>query len=151
MNDDGTNVLIFNGAKRIYSFLTENTTPTLVCQNANDKFTVSSNKGNGALTYPVGMITADEIIYAGADGNFSTNSTFYLNNGFYNWSLSPSGFRGWDAGEFALTSAGSLPDDVVASSFGLRPVVSLRPGTTISGGIGSSSSPYIVESPGIAS
>ena len=151
VNNDGTNVLIFNGAKRIYSFLTENTTPTLVCQNANDKFTVSSNKGNGALTYPVGMITADEIIYAGADGNFSTNSTFYLNNGFYNWSLSPYDFYGWDASEFDLSSDGYLHSGIVDISKGLRPVVSLRPGTTISGGIGSSSSPYIVESPGIAS
>ena len=122
-----------------------------MCQNANDKFTVSSNKGNGALTYPVGMITADEIIYAGADGNFSTNSTFYLNNGFYNWSLSPRGFYGWGASEFFLRSDGALNGDFVDGGIGLRPVVSLRPGTTISGGIGSSSSPYIVESPGIAS
>ena len=136
VDDNGTNLLIFNAARRLLSIFTTNTTPTLVCQNANDKFTVSSNKGNGALTYPVGMITADEIIYAGADGNFSSNTSFYLYNNYYSWALSPSDFDGAVAFEFSLTSVGTLYDDVVDNSVGLRPVVSLRPGTTISGGLG---------------
>ena len=142
--DNATKALIFNGAKRLLSDFTTNTTPTLVCQNANDKFTVSSNKGNGALTYPVGLITADEIIYAGADGNFSSNTSFYLYNRYTNWALSPAAFDGGDAGVFGLHSVGGLSGDVVDDGYGLRPVVSLRPGTTISSGIGTSSSPYIV-------
>ena len=144
VDDNGTNLLIFNAARRLLSIFTTNTTPTLVCQNANDKFTVSSNKGNGALTYPVGMITADEIIYAGADGNFSSNTSFYLYNNYYSWALSPIVFDGAVAYGFVLTSDGNLSDDYVVTGYGLRPVVSLRPGTTISGGIGTPSSPYIV-------
>ena len=41
-------------------------TPTLTCSRNLDKFTVSSSNGNGALTYPIGLITADEAMYAGA-------------------------------------------------------------------------------------
>ena len=142
--DNATKALIFNGAKRLLSDFTTNTTPTLVCQNANDKFTVSSNKGNGALTYPVGLITADEIIYAGADGKYSSNTSFYLYNNYYSWSLSPSVFFDVTTYEFRLSSDGVLHVGGVGLSGGLRPVVSLRPGTTISSGIGTSSSPYIV-------
>ena len=142
--DNATKALIFNGAKRLLSDFTTNTTPTLVCQNANDKFTVSSNKGNGALTYPVGLITADEIIYAGADGKYSSNTSFYLYNRYTNWALSPDAFYAGYAYGFRLFSDGDLSDARVGSRRGLRPVVSLRPGTTISSGIGTSSSPYIV-------
>ena len=144
VDGNGTNLLTFNAVRRLLSIFTTNTTPTLVCQNANDKFTVSSNKGNGALTYPVGLIMADEIIYAGADGNFSSNTSFYLYNNYYSWALSPGAFVDEFASEFRLGSVGSLDGVNVAVSTGLRPVVSLRPGTTISSGIGTSSSPYIV-------
>ncbi len=38
--------------------------PQLTCPQENDKFTVEKeNGGNGALTYPVGLITADEPVY----------------------------------------------------------------------------------------
>ena len=33
------------------------TTPSLKCTNENDKFTVENSNGNGALTYPVGLLT----------------------------------------------------------------------------------------------
>ena len=38
--------------------------PTFKCPQKNDAFTVNdTSKGNGALTYPVGLITADEPVY----------------------------------------------------------------------------------------
>ena len=37
--------------------------PVLTCTNQNDRFTVEdTSKGNGALMYPVGLITADEVV-----------------------------------------------------------------------------------------
>ena len=65
--------------------------PTYKCLQKNDAFTVNdTSKGNGALTYPVGLITADEIVAAGSGKFDITNTNYYLYNpsSFY-WALSP--------------------------------------------------------------
>ena len=47
-------------------------TPTFVCPDAaNDLFTVSNEKGNQAATYPIGLVTVDELMYL-------TNGQFLL-------------------------------------------------------------------------
>ena len=79
--------LKFSGVQRL-----GNKTPSLVCPRQVDNFTVSTDNGNGALTYPVGLITADEMVFAGG-GVWQTNISYYLYNGIYNWSMSPSVFN----------------------------------------------------------
>ena len=60
----------------------------LTCPQKNDAFTVSdTNKGNGALTYGVGLVTTDEVVLAG--GWKSSNLKFYLYNGQSYWTMSP--------------------------------------------------------------
>ena len=132
--------LVFNGGNRL--FMTETVNPTLVCKNKNDKFTVSTGIGNGDLTYPVGLITADEMVYAGASKG--SNDTFYLYNSNYSWSLSPCYFFAGDAVGFTLSSDGRLDDAGVAYGSGVHSVVSLKPGIPISGGDGTASSPYVI-------
>ena len=123
--------------------LLTNYQPTLKCAQDNDKFTVDASNGNGALTYPVGLITADEIVYAG--GIYNTgNSSFYLYTGQYYWALSPSTFYDSYVHEFYLRSTGDLNYYVVNNSVGVRPVLALKPGTTISGGSGTAANPFIV-------
>ncbi len=65
--------------------------PTFKCSQKNDAFTVDdTNKGNGALTYPVGLITADEIVAAGSGKfNLANNNYFLYRPGYSYWSLSP--------------------------------------------------------------
>lgn len=116
---------------------------SLVCPRQLDKFSVSTNNGNGKLTYPVGMITAEEIAYAGAV-IWQTNTSYYLYNGVYTWALSPCHFHAWSAGEFDLKSSGLFSADDVTGSFGARPSISLKQGTVLSGGNGTSTSPFIV-------
>ena len=53
----------------------DNGTPTLKCTNNNDKFTKSTTIGNGKLTKMIGLITSDEVIYAGGT---SINEEYYL-------------------------------------------------------------------------
>ena len=117
--------------------------PSLTCPEKLDSFTVSSSKGNGSLIYPVGLLTADEYTLAGS-GNKGYSTTSYLHTGQYQWSLSPFIFRSNGAVEFALTSSGTLNNLNVNSTRGVRPSVSLKLGTLISGGDGSVSTPYIV-------
>ena len=126
-----------------YTRLDTNKTPTLKCQNTKDKFTVDTSNGNGALTYPVGLITADEMAYAG--GVYGTsNSSFYLYTGQSIWALSPSDFFSSNAREFALTSAGSIHWNYVDYSFGVRPSVSLQPGIGMTGGSGTAADPFVI-------
>ena len=131
--------LYFGARTRLYT----NKTPTLKCQNTKDKFTINTSNGNGALTYPVGLITADEMAYAGGVINTS-NSSFYLYTGQYYWALSPYYFDRWGAYEFGLYSDGYLGDAGVTVSIGLRPVVSLKPGITVTGGPGTAESPFVI-------
>ena len=119
--------------------------PSLACPNTNDKFTTSADNGNGKLTYPVGLITADEMAYAGGKV-WQINTSYYIYNNATSWVLSPSYFSHWNAFQFGLSSSGDFGSYYfVASSYGLRPSISLKPGTILSGGNGTSTSPYVVE------
>ena len=141
-NNRSNTFLLFDSHQRVLS----NYKPTLMCTNANDKFTVEASNGNGSLDYPVGLLTADEIAYAG--GRTSTsNSTFYLYNNQTVWALSPSYFNYSNAYEIDLTSTGDLLNyETDGGGYHLvRPSISLKQGTTISGGSGTAEAPFIVE------
>lgn len=135
----GKEVTMYGPRNRLYV----RKTPTLQCVNDNDKFTVSSENGNGALTYPIALLTADEVSYAGAVYNQS-NSSYYLYNNFHWWSLSPYYFYGTDARAFGVHSAGNLYN-YVFSNYGVRPAISLKAGTTAISGDGTATNPYVIE------
>ena len=140
----GTNSTLYGPASRV-GYNVSNPTPTLKCAQDNDKFTVNASNGNGALTYPVGLITADEMAYAGGKDSMS-NSSFYLYTGKYYWALSPYYFHGSYATEFTLDSGGSLSNGNVSGSLWVRPSVSLQPGIAMTGGgLGTATEPYIVK------
>ena len=117
-----------------YGRLDRSKSPVLTCPTASDKFTVNTSNGNGTLTYPVGLITADEVAMAG--GVYGTsNSSYYLytNQGY--WSGSPYYFysRGDLADEFYVDYSGVLRNYSVDRVFGARPVVSLSSKAKLSG------------------
>ena len=116
-----------------YGRLYPNKKPILTCPTASDKFTVNESNGNGALTYPVGLITADEIAMAGGLWN-TNNSSYYLYTNRYYWSGSPISFdsRGY-ANEFIVRSSGNLNIYSLDSVAGFRAVVSLSSKAKLSG------------------
>ena len=141
-----------------YTRLNTNKTPTFTCSNANDRFTASTSTGNGKLTYPIGMITADEISYAG--GLYGTNnSNYYIaqnasSGASYWWTMSPhEWFYGFAFVFFVGGSSdtGFLLNDVVNNAYGVRPVISLKSCVLASGGSGTASDPYTVELPSACS
>ena len=144
----GTNITLYGPASRVGDNVS-NPTPTLKCAQDNDKFTVNASNGNGALTYPVGLVTADEMAYAGGKNysSSSDNSSFYLYTGQDYWTLSPFVLNdeSW-AYVFSLYSTGSLDaGSNVSYYFGVRPSVSLKPGIVMTGGYGTSADPFIVK------
>ena len=117
--------------------------PSLECNNVADKFTVSDSIGNGKLTYPVGLITADEITYAGGR-IWTENTSYYLYTSQYWWSGSPNDFGSAFAGVWDVYSAGYFGDYGVGRGIGVRPVVSLASTNQVSSGSGTSTEPYVV-------
>jgi len=134
-----TSHLYFSGYNRTSSTYE----PSLTCSRDIDKFTVSESNGNGDLDYPVGLLTSDEIMLAG--GKYVTgNSTYYLYTGSTYWAGSPYHFNHNDAYEFLVYSSSTLGYYSVDITYGVRPSISLAAGFTISGGDGTTSSPYVV-------
>ena len=109
--------------------------------------TTDSSIGNKSLTYPVGLITYDELVYAGMDNRHINKLSWAYSTQHY-WTMSPSDFdAAWGyAHEWFLSSAGSLGCWWgVHNLFGARPVINLKSDTLITGGIGTSSDPFVVE------
>ena len=122
--------------------------PSLTCINKNDAFTVKDTvNGNGALTYPVGLLTEDEVIIAGGIGK---NQTYYLYTDQQWWTMSPEQTHIEDGTRYGM---GVLFFDSIYfvrndesqdyESKGVRPSISLKPEVKIAaGGDGTSASPY---------
>mgnify|MGYP007029427811 CR=1 FL=1 len=113
----------------------------LTCSQQNDAFTVSDTiNGNGALTYPVGLMTMDEMVLAG--GWNEENSGYYLYSGQYWWVSSPGNFMGSYAGVRRVHSNGCA--DVpyfVYVAYGVRPVLNLK-AEVLKYGDGTLNNPY---------
>ena len=115
--------------------------PSLTCSK-NDRFTWKNSAGNQKLQYPVAMLSSDEIMLAG--GSFSSNETYYLRTNGYFWTMSPGFVDYGNACEFVVYGGGYLSSSGVYNSRGLRPVVSLKPGTPVVRGSGTVYDPYII-------
>ena len=138
-----------------YTRLITNKAPTYDCTDTNDKFTVDTSTGNGKLTYPIALMTADEVSFAG--GLWATNaSTWYYYNSAKGsstgstwwWLLSPSDWGGSHAYVFSVygsSGPGRLGYFSVNDTIGVRPAVSLKSCVKTSGGDGSASAPYTIE------
>ena len=142
-----TDSFTFYGA---YNRLEDSKKPSLKCSQNNDKFKMSNESAK--LDYPVGLILADEVVLAGGrsyyNGEYSPNSNYYLYNGKYYWTLSPSYFDSYGslATVWLVLPSGDLnPWYNVTNSFGVRPVISLRADTMITKGDGSSLNPFVIQ------
>ena len=134
--DAGTASSFFTTDNRVWNSYN----PSVICPNEErDGFTVSTaSGGNGALTYPAGLLTADEIRLAGGNSN-----TYYLYTGQYYWALSPNNFSS-NAFNFGVNSGGDLSIYGVYRSYGVRPSISLAPGTRYFDGDGTALNPYVI-------
>lgn len=118
--------------------------PSTICPNASrDGFTVSTlSGGNGKLTYPVGLLTADEILLAG--GRYGYSNLCYLYTGKIWWSLSPSSFIGYGNGNHYFGAVYARLWNAYGPA-GVRPAISLAYGARAISGDGTVNNPYIVE------
>ncbi len=141
--------------ERIYTSIYLTNQPTYNCTNVSDAFSV--NNISAKLDYPVGLMTIDELNYAG--GEFNTSLTapyawYYTNakgESSYSdlefWSLSPFEWYRSRLDEWKVLGSsdpGRLNGFGVSSMGAVRPSVSLSSCNLISRGDGSPENPYII-------
>ena len=110
--------------------------PTLSCEKE-DSYTVSSNKGNGKLTYPTGIINADEATYGGEVLKKTQTST-YINISYSYWSMTPYVLNK----NMYPNSKGMLNMYTFTYSAGIRPMISIRNTANLLKGDGTNNNPY---------
>ena len=138
-----------------YTRLDTNKTPTYDCAATEDKFTVDTSTGNGKLTHPIALMTADEVSFAGGLYGNSAPAWYYYNSAKGSstgstlwWLLSPHFWDDRDAFVFGVDGSslpGYLSSYRVGSTYGVRPAISLKSCVKTSGGDGSASAPYTIE------
>ncbi len=127
--------------------------PILTCQDKADAFTVNeSEKTNGKLTYPIGLITADEVILAGAyensDMTDGTIQKHYLYTGCLYWTMSAY-YSTATGGTLRVVSGGGRisestnPSVVVTQSNYVKPVINLK-SDALKVGSGTADDPYML-------
>ena len=151
-NDRSTSDNAYFGA---YTRLITNKTPSYDCAATEDKFTVDSTVGNGKLTYPIALMTADEVSFAGGVYGKDAETWYYYNSANKSstgetwwWLLSPYHWFISYANVFFVYGSsrpGYLNDSDVKSAYGVRPAVSLKSCAKYSTGNGSANEPYTIK------
>ena len=154
----------YNTGNTSFSYATKgrlntNKTPTYNCTNIKDAFSGSNSEAK--LTYPIGLMTADEIMRAG--GRYDTNlpspyAWYYLNSaggsitGSTTWlSLSPddSSDSLFGIPDVWIVSGSDLPGRLGSgfafTKYGVRPAISLKSCTLWTSGDGSPENPYEID------
>ncbi len=132
----GKNVTYYGATQRLISTSgsTGGTGPSLKCNGELSK-----------ITSKIGLITADELAFAGYGGGLGNTTTYLQENATDDWwwSLSPYGFFfGSHAGVWVVHgSSGYFERSYVLDARGVRPSISLKPSTNVTGN-GTSDTPY---------
>ena len=107
---------------------------------------VTDGNGKGVVTDSVGLITYDEVSYAG--GYFDkNNNTIYLNIGKYFWTMTPVGLiKNSYYSQWCVTSSGSISGNGSGDTTNniVKPVINLKLNVQASG-TGTSSDPFVVQ------
>ena len=111
----------------------ENYTPDFKCS--------SDGNGKGLVNASVGLLTYDEVVYAGGYYN-QNNSNYYLNNPAINWwTMSPAGFS--VSYLWLVSTTGYIGYLSVNYAIAVRPVLILNADTLVTGD-GTSSDPFVI-------
>ena len=123
-----------------------NHTPSLVCSQQNDLFTVENEKGNQALTNPIGLITVDELMLGGLSDGYLNRLSYTYSSSHY-WTMTPSYYEAAYsvARGIGVHTEGYAYFFWISSPYGIRPVINLASNVEISGGIGTKNAPFVIK------
>lgn len=138
----------------IAAYTPVNASPSYICEQQNDQFTLDTTNGgidgygNNKLIYPIALLTADEVSYAGGAHSIASTDSWFLSmgsNGY--WTMSPfrQGVGGSQVSRNVLINSSAMMNVAQPNSAnGVVPVISLKSEVTISSGTGLYNDPYIV-------
>lgn len=128
----GDSLILYSGYNRKHVLYK----PSVECSSVRDRFTKSSEIGNGKLTYPVGLLTYDEVVLGGVTDSYLSGNKF--------WTMTPSKLSVGSSNNLVsyMSMGGSSGDVAVNSIAGIRPSISLKYGIKFYNGDGSSSNPF---------
>ncbi|MDD5980356.1 MAG: hypothetical protein PUC23_04510 [bacterium] len=151
----------YNSTTKVYAGWVRmvSNSPTLVATTKEDMFSVTTTKGNGKLTKPIGLLTADEVVLAGGTTTGATttgygtaykNTEFYLYTGDYPtygfWTMTPRRVGSGATNNHMILSkevAVIWSEPVVTTQRYVRPVINLKANTLFKGS-GTKTNPYVV-------
>ena len=107
------------------------------CENNNDRL------NNERITYPIGLLSADEAFYAGLNRE-SENTLNYLNSSLSYWTITPAYYNGINAYNFIIED-GKISESEVNKEHAIRPVITLKNSVKVKSGNGNYDNPYILE------
>jgi hypothetical protein len=107
---------------------------SLFCQNVINQFSTKNEKA--LLSYPISLMNVSEMRLLNYISLRKTNANY--------WLLSPFQF-GFYSSVYYVSGTGGVANSNVSYEYGIRPSVSLKPGTTYRLGDGSKNNPYIIE------
>lgn len=126
--------------------------PSMVCNDDNlggnlSKYTVNDTiNGNGDLTYSIGLLTADELVYAGVSTNGDIRGTYLKMNMHSNdmsWTLTPVGCSKNDGCVHVAYKSSGVTQTYAGVENYIRPSIALKGNVSVSGS-GSASDPFVV-------
>ena len=134
----------YSSLKRSY-----NNSMSLKCSNiVNDLFTLKNNlTGNNSLTYPIGLITYDELVAGGLNNKYLNKYSYLYSDSNY-WTMTPTQYVA-----NAMYTALWVPINDGYINFyyssnetlGVRPVINLKSDVKITGGIGTINDPFVID------
>ena len=113
------------------------------CNLITDKF--STRNEVAKLTYPVSLITSNEISMNYYSRSYCSDGVWFGNSKTTWWLLNPSKIDGHYLDMTINETNGQISSSDVYWQNGLRPAISLKPFTIVTGGSGTTTDPYIVE------
>ena len=141
---DRTEGSVISGNKQNYTGLDRIAAgkPTMKCL-SNDSYGVEG--GNKKLKHPVGLLSSDEVMLAGALIWSTNNMNYYLYTNQDYWLLSPSKESQGNAYVFMVDKGGQLyHGHWVDTNCGVRPAITISPSAPLLSGDGSQNNPYII-------
>jgi len=107
----------------------------------------SDGNGKGIVNASVGLLSYDEVVYAGGYYGQNNRNYYLYNSAIVWWTMSPQGFSDSDfySWVWRITESGNITIGVVGYSSRLRAVLNLTADTQISDGDGTKENPFIIQ------
>ena len=128
-------------------FRLKNNNPIFKCENtADDLYTTKESKnGNKALIYPIALISYDELHFSGLDNSHINDLNWAYSSNDY-WTMTPFGFSNNGCYNWRFHNDGKLASWwYIIDYLSVRPVINLKSDVKITGGIGTSNDPFVID------